>query len=538
MIKLRPYQQECIDAIFADFHKGIKRTSAVIATGGGKTIIFASLAARWRAEHGGRVLILAHREELVRQAADKYLSVNPGANVGIVKAEENEVDADVVVASVQTLYSENRRNQIKDVKLVICDECHHFASDKFLEVINHFDVATVGVTATMIRSDGRALGDVWQNIAYEKSILWMIRNRYLCDVRGIQVTIPGLDLSGVRRSGKDFNEVDLGDSLMESMAPSVVAKAYREHAAEMPGVVFTPTVETALAVAEAFRAEGFATQAVWGDMPKHDRSRIIAEYDRGKLQVLTSVMALTEGWDAPRAQCAVIMRPTKSPGLYTQQIGRVLRLAPNKPYALVLDVVGVSSELELATLNVLAGERKLDQLKSGESLLDALDKDDARLAKESAEIGYVGTTNHAEVDLFGGSRQQWLQTYGNNWFLPAGERFIAILPIKDSSSVDVAYFYNEGSRGGGYIARNVPSLEYAMAHGEGDITDEEEIIARKAGKWRKRKATIKQLSYAKRIKLTLPDDSLNALRAGVVSDAIAIHTASARMDKKVAALLG
>jgi len=853
------------------------------------TIIFASLAAQWRAEHGGRVLILAHREELIRQAADKYLSVNPGAHVGVVKADENDVDADIVVASVQTLYSAQRREQIKDVSLVICDECfpagtmvgtkpieqikegdfvpsydestgdvvlrrvtatmrrtpeklvkvrlsdgrsfactpnhplmtdrgwvsagmsygasvlsfthdtedssyrelhcvrdtdgtdrpsverlacwtsedlfkgvlgslaqccrkgtsscesrddsmrcvwnnirgkqgqtvqvpsewscnllsgmpptqnvtddgcdkshscigaheceqsdasrkiargdagnssenrpstshagrewqthtstaenvgrllgmeyrsggeavrrrnaiplqtryrtpdddgvrgsgrgvpllggaprightsgrtasfarvvdvqilesgrdgtyggmcpdgfvynlevegthtylinegltvhncHHFAAEKFLEVINHYNVTTVGFTATMDRGDGRALGDVWEKISYEKSILWMIRKKYLCDVRGVHIKVPGLDLSSVRRSGKDLNESDLGDSLMEAMAPSVVAKAYREHAADMPGVVFTPTVDTALAVAEAFRTEGFATQAVWGNMPTADRARVIKEYDDGELQVLVSVMTLTEGWDAPRAQCAVIMRPTKSTGLFCQMAGRVLRLSPGKPHALILDVVGVSSELELATLNVLTGERKMKPLAAGQSLLEALDKDDARLAKEEAEVGYVGETDHAEVDLFGGSRQQWLRTYGGHWFIPAGERFIAIMPIKDSTSVDVAYFYNIGSRGGGYIARNIPNLEYAMAHGESDITDDEEVIARKAGKWRKRKATAAQMAYCKRIKLTVPDDGLNALRAGVVSDAIAIHTASARMDKKVAALLG
>jgi superfamily II DNA or RNA helicase len=572
-IKLRPYQSEAIAAVMAAIADGSNRPAVVLPTGAGKTVVFSALASQWQAEHGGRVVILAHREELIRQAADKYRSVNPNAVVGIVKAERNETSAPVVVASVQTLAGQHRLDQLDDVSLVIVDECHHATAPSYRRVLDHFGGTAVGFTATMARGDGAALGTVWDQIAYERSILRMIRDGYLVDVAGVRIEVPDLDLSGVRKIGGDYSEGVLGDRIMDSIAPATVASAYRQHAAGKSAILFAPTVQTAQVFAEAFEAEGFTSRAVWGDIPKDERRQVLADFDAGRVDVLCNCMVLTEGFDSPRAEVCIIARPTASAPLYVQMVGRVLRPWPGKARALVLDVVGAAGRHELATLAVLGGEQDIKP-KTGQTLLAALEDLEAEAEPESLiEGGYVGEVAAVTVDLFAGSRQQWLQTAAGYWFLPAGSRFIVLMPCKPEAgdqekscpsdcdgcschlghapcgccsdhweapdappSWDVAWASTR-NRSGGYIARGVTDLGYAMAQGEGDITDDEEILARKEGAWRKRKATEKQISYARGLRIAEPEGGFDSLRAGALGDLISCALASKRVDKAITARL-
>lgn len=540
-IRLRDYQSEAVDAVRADLADGVTRPAVVLPTGGGKTIVFSALGEAERSR--GKTLIVAHRDELINQAADKYRSVNPGADVGIVKAERDDHEHAVIVSSVQTLARPNRRGRISGVGLGIIDECHHATAKSYLDVMDHFGVPFVGFTATLARGDGKALGEVWQKISYEMPLLRMIRRGYLTDVKGIRIKVPDLDLKGLRKTAGDYREGELGERLAESMAPVTVARAYREHGVRedgtvRPGILFAPTVATAQIFAEAMTDEGFRCEAIWGDMPMDDRRRVLREFDEGKIDILSNCMVLTEGFDSPRAEVAVIARPTQSSPLYVQMVGRVLRLYPGKSFALVLDVVGAATNHELCTLATLSGDR-LGEIKETSSLLKALDELEAEEAAdaEAAYPGYVGDVVSETVDLFAGSRQSWLQTHGGHWFIPAGGRIIALVPDR-VGRLDVAWFEmpsrdnNWKPRGGGYVVRGITDFGIAMAHGEGEITWEEEVMAAKDRAWRKKKRTQAQVDFARRLGMRT-DQIPESMRAGQLGDLISIELASRRIDRLV-----
>ena len=539
-LRLRPFQIETVDAVMADLAAGVRRPGVILPTGAGKTVVFSSLAARWQREGGGQVMIVANRDELISQAVDKYRSVVPGARVGVIKAARNETDQPVTVASLQTLARPARRETVKRPSLMICDEAHHFASKTAREVLAWADCPAVGFTATMGRNDAKGLGEVWEKISYTKSLLWMIRRGYLADVEAITIKIPSLNLDGMAKRGGDYTDGAVAQRLSDSLAPSAVAAAYRSHGVHpdgrvRPGVIFTPSVQTAQEFAEAFRAAGFKCEAVWGDMPMTERRARLASFDAGHLDVISSCALLTTGWDSPRAEVAVMARPTTSAVLWQQCVGRVLRPCAGKAKALVLDVTGASGSHELITIAELAMDDPRVRVTEGKTLLKALEEADEREEDEDADPGYEGPVETVEADLFGGSRQVWLQTYAGVWFLPVADRFIAVIPAA-SGSHDVAWFAAK-TRGGGYLAREVPDISWAMAHGESEITEEEEMYVRKAegGKgWRKRKANPAQLGLARGYGLHHANPGLEALRRGELSDLISIHVASARIDKAVA----
>jgi superfamily II DNA or RNA helicase len=519
MIRMRDYQEEAVAAVERAWSDGVDRPAVVLPTGTGKTVVFAHLATH--AVGSGRVLVLAHRDELVQQAAAKLRSVT-GERVGVVQAGQDETDAPVAVASVQTLAAERRRERLTDVRTMIIDEAHHATARTYRTIMGYYACRAVGFTATMARGDGARLGDVWQKIVYQRDIVTMIRKGHLADVRGIRVRVPDLDLSNVSTRGGDYAEGQLGSALADSLAPETVAQAYAEHAAGLPAVLFAPTVETAHLFAAALAADGVRVGVVTGGTPVAERRRTLADFDAGRLDVLSNCMVLTEGFDSPRAQVAILARPTASAPLYVQMVGRVLRPYPGKAQALVLDVVGASGAHALATLATLAGSRQVTP-KDGQSFLAALDDAEAVPTPRPEVEGYAGPVEAAEVDLFAGSRQAWLRTHGGYWVVPAGERYICLIPTS-SGTYDVAWYGRRS--GGGWIARDVPDIGYAMAWGEGDITDDEQLYAAKARGWRKRPVTDKARAYAHSLGIVAPERA----RGGDVGDLITIELASRRID--------
>jgi superfamily II DNA or RNA helicase len=523
---MRDYQSEAVAAVEDAWSAGMDRPAVVLPTGTGKTVVFAHLADK--AKTDGRVLVLAHRDELVWQAAAKLRSVT-GGPVGVVQAGMDETDAPVVVASVQTLAGERRRERLTGVRTIIVDEAHHATAPTYRTIMSHYNCRAVGFTATMARGDGRRLGDVWQKIVYQRDIVTMIRAGHLADVRGVRVQVPDLDLSQVSTRGGDYAEGELGTALADSLAPEVVAQAYLEHAPGVPGVLFAPTVDTAYLFADALNGVGVRTGVITGAMPTVERRAILADYEAGRLDVLSNCMVLTEGFDSPRAQVAILARPTASAPLYIQMVGRVLRPYPGKRQALVLDVVGASGRHVLATLAVLSGSKQT-RPKDGQSFLEALDAAEAVAAERMAEQGYVGPVEAAEVDLFAGSRQAWLRTRAGHWVIPAGERYVCLAQLPDGT-YDVAWY---GKRaGGGWISRSVPDIGYAMAWGEGDITEDEQLYAAKERGWRKRPATDKAVRYARSLGIDVPDRA----RGGQVGDLLTVELASRRIDGPLSAYL-
>jgi superfamily II DNA or RNA helicase len=562
-LPLRKYQHEALDAVDRELASGILRTAVVLPTGTGKTVVFSHLIAR-QVDAGRRVVVLVHRDELAQQAADKVRSVAPGVTVGIVKAELNEIDAQVLVASVQTLAQARRIEQIdpSTIGVVIVDECHHAVARTWIEALTYFGcfgvddsdetpywpprvlaapTPAVGFTATMYRDDGRGLGNVWESVAYEREIEWAVEHGHLTDVRGQQVTIDGFDLGQIAKSRGDYQEGKLGDALISIGAGDVVAKAYKEHASirdaagELTGeywrkgVLFAPTVASAYHFMDAFSIAGIPSAVIEGTMSREDRNLIYKRYDAGEIRVLHNCMVLSEGWDSPSTEVCVVARPTQNPALYTQMVGRVLRPFPGKTEALVLDVVGIAGQHRLQSLTTLTKVQVLD----GESLSEAQERvaAEAGVAEERERITKAHQTR--EVELFASSHSVWLQTKAGVWFIPVrvdGRAASVVLWQSDLGAWSVGVKVT--GRPGEWVHKGL-TFEYALAWGEETANEIDPTIADKRRAWRRTKPSEAQLDLAAKLKLA-PVDELSVLRKGALSDLLSIHFASRDLDKALA----
>lgn len=334
-MELRPYQAEAISAIKEQWSSGVSRTLLVLPTGCGKTIVFCKLTESLVTE-GNRVLIMAHRGELLDQAADKLLK-STGLRCAMEKAEDTCIGSwyRVVVGSVQTLMREKRLSQFDAnfFDTIIVDEAHHVLSDGYMRVLQHFSGAKVlGVTATPDRGDMRDLGQYFESLAYEYPLPKAIREGYLSPIKALTIPLQ-LDLSGVGIHAGDFKAGDLGTALdpyLESIATEM-----EEYCADRKTVVFLPLVATSQKFRDILNAHGFKAAEVNGN--SEDRAQILADFDAGKYNVLCNSMLLTEGWDCPTVDCVVVLRPTKVRSLYCQMVGRGTRLAPGKDHLLLLD---------------------------------------------------------------------------------------------------------------------------------------------------------------------------------------------------------
>lgn len=342
---LRPYQQAARDSIHAQWELGRLRTLLVLPTGTGKTIVFASVAAD-QVRAGDRVLILAHRGELLEQAADK-LQRSTGLVSAVEKAESTCLNSwfRVVVGSVQTLQRPARLERFpRDYfGTIIIDEAHHAITDGYRRILDYFESAKVlGVTATPDRGDMRNLGEVFDSLAYEYKLTDAIKEGYLCKI--MAQTIPlQLDISGVALSGGDYAVGELGTALdpyLEQIAAEMVQRCRGRKT-----VVFLPLIKTSQKFRDLLNAKGFQAAEVNGQSA--DRKEVLADFDAGKYNVLCNSMLLTEGWDCPSVDCVVVLRPTKVRSLYSQMVGRGTRLAEGKTDLLLLDFLWMTDKHEL-----------------------------------------------------------------------------------------------------------------------------------------------------------------------------------------------
>jgi superfamily II DNA or RNA helicase len=548
VIELRDYQREAVEAVESAWSGGTTRPAIVLPTGAGKTIVLAHQIERWWRKvgqpNGRRAVVLQHREELGEQNANKLRDVMPHVRIGRVQAGLNQTLADAVVASVQTLAGDFRRRQLDRVGLVVVDEAHHATAPSYVQILRHFgvldgDTPALGVTATMSRGDKSALGDIWQDVVFERSIAWMISNRWLVRPRGVRVRVQDLDLSTVRRSSGDYSSGDLGRALEDALAPEAVAKAMVEHAP--PGsrstILFAPTKRAAQLFADALEGQGYGVATLTDGMPAQERREALAAFAAGQVQVLCNCMILTEGTDLPITSCVVIARPTRHKGLYVQMVGRALRLWPGKDDALVLDVVGASARHGLSASIELFGEQGIDdQRERVEQDVEALDDDELTLDAIGEALGASdvddpswinGPITSEVVDLFHGSESAWLRTHAGVWFLPAGERYIAILRAAAYGGQGYAVISCDRYRVGQstFIVREVSDLSYAMAYAESSVTGPESTIARRQRAWRNKPVSEKQKSMAARYGI-----NHEGLTSGAVSGLISVAMASSRID--------
>lgn len=342
---LRPYQQQARERIHAEWENGHTRTLLVLPTGTGKTIVFASVAAD-QVRAGHRVLILAHRGELLEQAADK-LQRSTGLVSAVEKADATCLNTwfRVVVGSVQTLQRTARLERFPHdyFGTIIIDEAHHAITDGYRRILDYFGSAKVlGVTATPDRGDMRNLGEVFDSIAFEYKLTDAIKEGYLCRI--MAQTIPlKLDISSVTMSGGDYAVGDLGTALDPYLEQIAAEMAQRCKGRKT--VVFLPLIKTSQKFRDLLNSHGFCAAEVNGQST--DRKEVLADFDAGKYNVLCNSMLLTEGWDCPSVDCVVVLRPTKVRSLYSQMVGRGTRLSPGKSDLLLLDFLWMTDKHEL-----------------------------------------------------------------------------------------------------------------------------------------------------------------------------------------------
>lgn len=344
-MELRPYQQKAKEAIQAEWLKGILKTLLVLPTGTGKTIVFSKLTEDC-VRDGERVLILAHRGELLDQAADK-LSQACGLGCAVEKAENSCLESwyRVVVGSVQTLMREKRLAQFPSdyFDTIVVDEAHHCLSDSYQRVLAYFSQAKVlGVTATPDRGDMRNLGQYFESLAYEYSLPKAIKDGYLSPIKALTIPLK-LDLTGVGQQAGDFKVADLGTALDPYLYQ--IADEMVNYCMDRKTVVFLPLIKTSQKFRDILESKGFRAAEVNGD--SDDRAQVLADFDAGKYDVLCNSMLLTEGWDCPSVDCIVVLRPTKIRSLYAQMTGRGTRLFPGKEDLLLLDFLWHTERHEL-----------------------------------------------------------------------------------------------------------------------------------------------------------------------------------------------
>lgn len=585
LLKCRDYQAECIEAIETHWESGVRRPASVLPTGAGKTVIFAHLAERYlKANPHKRVLTVSHTDELVLQAVDKVRRVAPHRAIGIVKADRNDITAQVISASRQTLLSAKRRGALRNVGLIIIDEAHHATrGNTYGKVLEHFgafepDGALVaGFTATLVRSDKAKLSDVWQEVAFSRDIAFMIRRGYLLDVTGRRVIVPDLNLRDVKVSGGDYQDGALGEALVESYAPEIVAKAYAEHAGDRKGLLFAPTVETAYLFADAFNEEGIKTEVVHGKLPREERRAVLRRLREGVTQVVSNCMVLTEGFDDPTVSCIVVARPTKSAGLYQQMVGRGLRpdlslAAADRGHALVLDVVGISRQHNLRSLIDLSSRKDLpEDLDEDLTLLELEDWEEQEEQEEQEEeekaggAGPIGPEEYyrgpVEVEDFDPlarkSKHLWTRTEAGVYWMPAGaDRYVFLCEslTGDPGTFDIVWCTKNSPWGNAWAREKAREqakdgiyqamTEHRELSFEMSLSWAEEVaidlggygaltLSTKSARWRKGEASEAQVKMAQRMNI-----DTTGMNRGEVSEAIDKVAATRRIDDLIKRVRG
>ena len=386
MMSLRPYQAEARDAILREWSEGKKKTLLVLPTGTGKTIVFASVVQN-QVERGGRALILAHRGELLDQAADK-LHDACGLDSALEKAESSSLGSDipVTVGSVQSLAQPKRlagfpQDYFTDI---VIDEAHHCLSDSYQRVLEHFPAAHIlGVTATPDRGDQRNLGKYFDSKAYEYSMTKAVKDGFLCPIKAQMIPLE-LNIRDVGMSNGDYAVGEIGTALDPYLEQ--IAVEMTRYCQGRKTVVFLPLIKTSQKFCDLLNRSGLRAAEVNGD--SDDRAQVLNDFEHGKYDVLCNSMLLTEGWDCPAVDCIVILRPTKIRSLYQQMVGRGMRLSEGKDHLLLLDFLWLSERHDLCRPSALVSK-------------DAAitEKMDAQFMKDDEVYDLLETEEQAERDV-------------------------------------------------------------------------------------------------------------------------------------------
>lgn len=386
MLSLRPYQVEARDAILREWDEGRRKTLLVLPTGTGKTVVFSSVTQSC-VESGGRVLIMAHRGELLEQAADKLMT-SCNLESALEKADQSCLGSElaVTVGSVQTLAQPTRlaRFDAEYFTHIVVDEAHHCLSGSYQSVLEHFPQAKVlGVTATPDRGDRKNLGEYFDSLAYEYTMPQAIKEGYLCPIKAQMIPLK-LNLADVGMSAGDYSASDIGGALEPYLEQ--IAEEMTNYCKQRKTVVFLPLVATSQKFCALLNARGLCAVEVNG--MTEDRGSILRDFEAGKYDVLCNSMLLTEGWDCPAVDCIVVLRPTKVRSLYQQMVGRGMRLAEGKDHLLLLDFLWMTDRHDLCRPSALISKDA-----------EISEKIDAMIADSSDEVELIDAEEQAERDI-------------------------------------------------------------------------------------------------------------------------------------------
>jgi len=428
-VQLRKYQEDCLDAIVENMQAGVRHQLVVMATGLGKTVVFSNLPARL---NKGKMLVIAHRSELLDQAVDKIQHWNPTLKVGLEKAEHHaEADCDVIVAcnaSVGRAGSKRLEHFWDDIGTIVIDECHHVLGGSYLNILEDSgvllpasDKLLVGFTATPRRrnkargkqvntlddDDLLTLRSVFSKIVYSFPIRRGIKEGFLCPLKGFRVGTQ-TNLDAVKTVAGDFATEQLSEAVNTPERNLQVVKAWKENANNRPTLCFTVDVQHGKDLAETFLHNGVMAQPIYGDDPQ--RADKLNWFESGKVQVLCNCALLTEGFDSPSVACIVLARPTKSGSLYTQMVGRGTRIMDGKTDCSVIDVVDNYKRCSLVTLPSLLGMSPELNLQ-GRSLTDTAEKLEA-MQEKFPGIDFTQLTDISKINAYVESVDLFAKPYG------------------------------------------------------------------------------------------------------------------------------
>lgn len=486
---LRDYQQECHDLI-----ETLDPGSYLIqmATGLGKTATFTTLKRK------GRVLVLAHREELVTQPIKYY-----DCPVGIEMANHKSNGEDVVIASVQSIIHRLDKFKPDDFDMIITDEAHHAAAKSYRKIYEYFRPRLhLGFTATPNRGDNVRLDDIYQDIIFERDIKWAIQNKYLTDIYCMRVNI-GYDISKVARRMGDFAPGELEEAMNQDVLNNAIAEAYKKYAKGQT-LIFACSVDHAEAIAEKIPG------AVAVTAKTKNRDELIKKFTNREIPVLVNCMIFTEGTDMPLVETVMIARPTSNSSLYTQMVGRGLRLYPGKEKLTLIDLVGTTGRANLCTAPSLLGIdlNTVPASKQDEIIGDLFELPDLITKKSDCPASWI--RNVEIVNLW--AKEQEYNTHGVNYFkMPNGDMVVSIpkkkirIPAQDELGKTTI---------GGQKMSMQRALDKVFLYLQEEYPQYEYIWnVENMKKWGKYPASEKQIESIKRFMKDFDTENLNKMQA-------------------------
>jgi superfamily II DNA or RNA helicase len=380
-LTLRPYQQDATDAVRDAWQRGTHKPVITLPTGTGKTVIFGSIIR----DCPGRVLVLAHRDELISQAQAKIRHLVETRQVGRVQGADDDYTAPIVVASVQSLHERRLKRWTPGTfDLVVIDECHHAAAPSYRRILAHLNPPRLlGVTATPFRGDRTTLKTVFDEIVYHLPLREAIRDHWLTDIRSFRV-VTDTNLDPVHTQGGDFHAGELENTLNNPVRNALILQAVRQYGQGRRTVVFAAGVQHAHALAALAQQQHLPAAVITGTTPPDQRRAILTQFHDGIIPTLFNVAVLTEGWDEPAIECLILARPTKSLPLFTQIVGRGVRPSPEtgKTELTLVDMVDATTRHHLISIHHLIG---LNQpVPEGQTLTQAAEREETGLLHAEA----------------------------------------------------------------------------------------------------------------------------------------------------------